>query len=190
MLFKLDIGHNVFELNPELLAIAEFARLTDRQFRYVAFATDYRSPFRKLAPEERRLQAALTAGYKYQKDGKRPDTNTRSLIEGKTTAVIAAIRKYNELQKDEDYETLLSISTLIGQIRELNAKKDKNLNELEKAVKMTSQLKPLMETKKHLEDLLEFREDPVPTGTIVEDDGLISEEHLSLLDQENAAQVE
>lgn len=190
MLFKVIAGKDTFELNPQLKAIEEFARLTDRQMTYVILATDYKSPFRKLSVDERRFQAAVSAGYKLETGGKRLDTNGRSLIQGKVGTVVAAINKYNDLQKDDDYETLLSVTLLISQIRDLNNKPDKTVAELEKAVNLNvGKLDKLIETKKRLEQILDMREDeeidPSIGGDPAEEDGLVNQDDLPLLSQMN-----
>jgi hypothetical protein len=143
--------------------------------------------------EDRNHQAAVTAGYKYEKDGTRLDMNARNLIEGKTGSVQAAIKKYREIQHDDDYETLLSVSKLIADVRAFNNKKDKNVNELDKAVSMTTgKLDKLMATKKAIEDIIGSRENlPTdPNETIVLDNDLVDEGSLSLLDKTNAEELQ
>lgn len=192
MLFKVEVGKDVFEINQELKSIPEFERLTSRQMVYVILSTDYSSPFRKMTVEDRNHQAAITAGYKYEKDGTRLDMNARNLVEGKTGSVQAAIKKYREIQHDDDYETLQSVSKLIADVRAFNNKKDKNINELDKAVSMTTgKLDKLMATKKAIEEIIGAREDlPTdPKENIVADNDLVDEGSLSLLDKENALEL-
>jgi hypothetical protein len=188
MLFKVEASKDTFSLNPGLKAIQEFERLTERQMTYVILTADYKSPFRKLTSDDRKLQAALIAGYKMESDGKRPDTNTRNLINGKTTNVEAAIKKYYELQRDEDYETLMSLNRLIAQIREFNNKPDKTSTELKTAVDMNVQkLDKLIETKQKIEELIDMREDEAPKLTNTPQIVLsVDEEHLPLLSKYNA----
>lgn len=184
MLFKVEAGKNIFDLNPELKALAEFANLTDRQMTYVALCTDYSGPFRKLSAEECKFQAALEAGYKLEKGTTRLDSNGRSLVGGKVGAVEAAIKRYKELQKDEDYEAWLSLKLLIAQITELNNKKDKTVAELEKAIKFTKDLPSIMDTKKKLEEILNLRgEDLHPIAAADDDD--VKHDELSTLDLYN-----
>lgn len=161
MLFKLHASKDTFELNPDLKAIPEFSSLTDRQMRYVILSTDYKSPFRKLSPEDRKYQAAVTAGYKFEKGStKLLDINARNVVAGKVGTIIAAINKYNAIQKDEDYETLQSVNMLISQIREFNNNPDKTILELEKCVNLvTGKLDKLIETKKKIEAILELRDE-------------------------------
>jgi hypothetical protein len=191
MLFKLERGKDPFELNPELKALEAFSSLTPRQMSYVILVADYKTPFRKLSLEDKKYHAAIESGYKLEKDGKRLDMNARNLVAGKVGAVEAAIRYYREsLQKDEDYETLLSIGTLIAQIRELNAKPEKSIPELEKAVGLTiGKLDKLVETKKRLEEILDMREDHVAetqaAGTGEDTDGVIDEDNLPTLSRIN-----
>ena len=161
MLFKVQKGKDVFELNPQLKAIGEFSELTSRQMEYVILAFDYKTPFRKLEWQERKKQAALEAGYKLEKGGKRLDINGRNTTDGKVAGIEKARKRYEALQNDDDYESLLGLSKLIGDIRELNNKAQKTVQELEKAVKFSLQLPALMKAKKELEDLLDRREDEV-----------------------------
>lgn len=193
MLFKLIHDKDPFELNPQLRAVPEFECLTPRQMRYVILSTDYKSPYRKLTPEDRRYHAAVTAGYKYEKGTISLDINARNLVNGKVGTVVAAINKYNAIQKDEDYETLLSVSSLITQIRNLNNQEDKSTVDLEKAVSMTLKLDKLVETKKKLEEILSMREDEVdPNQNMAQpdEDSSINIEDLPILSQLNEAEFQ
>lgn len=181
MLFKVEHGKDIFELNPELKSIEAFAKLTSRQMAYVALYADYGGPFRKLSTEEKKYQAALEAGYKLEKGTTRLDSNGRSLIAGKAAAVEVGIRKYLELQKDEDYDAWVSLKVVIGQITELNLKKDKTVQELEKAIKFTKELPSLMETKRKLEEVLNIRSEDTSVVSTIDDD-TVKEDELSTLD--------
>jgi len=188
MLFKIESSKDTFELNPELKAIEEFERLTDKQMKYVILATDYKSPFRKLSPEEKKYQAALAAGYKLETSGKRLDNNARNLVQGKVGSVEAGIKKYRELQRDEDYETLLSLSSLIAQVRDANNLPNKSMLDLKAVVDMNiGKLDKLMKTKKELEDVLEMREDATMQDESIasDEDGTIDEGTLSILARQN-----
>lgn len=181
MLFKVEHGKDIFELNPELKAVAEFAHLTSRQMSYVALYADYGSPYRKLSTEEKKFQAALEAGYKLEKGTTRLDTNGRSLVAGKVAVIEVGIRKYLDLQKDEDHDAWVSLKVVISQITELNLKKDKTVQELEKAIKFTKELPSLMETKRKLEEILNIRSEDVSVISSIDDD-TVREEELSTLD--------
>lgn len=189
MLFKVEKGKSIFELNPELKAVTAFAELTDRQMAYVVLVADYKTPFRKISLEDKKYHAAIEAGFKLEKDGKRLDMNARNLIAGKVPSVEAAIQYYREtLQKDEDYESLLSVGTLIAQIRELNSKPDKTLLELEKAVTLTvGKLDKLIETKKRIEEIIGMREDAVAETSAgdPEDPDMVDESTLPTLSKLN-----
>lgn len=193
MLFKIQRGKNVFDLNPELKAIAEFEPLTGRQMEYVILAFDYKTPFRKLNWDKRKDMAAQEAGYKLEKDGKRLDMNGRNATDGKNAAIEKARKKYQIMQKDEDYESLLGLSKLMSDIRELNGTSNKSLTELEKAVKMSLQLPALMKAKKELEDILEMREDEEPeieatVATPAEEDNIKNFAILAQLNEEETTE--
>lgn len=182
MLFKVISGKDTFELNPELRSIEEFVKLTDRQFKYVAYSTDYKSPFRKLNPVDKRTRAALEAGYKMDGDGKRLDTNGRNVINGKNDSVERAIKKYKILQKDEDYETILGLSKLISDIRAFNAAGDKGAAEIEKAIKFSKDLPALLKAKKEVEEILEMREDEMTDiAEVTNTESEVKEQTLSVL---------
>jgi hypothetical protein len=186
MLYKVIKGKSTFELNPELKAIEEFEPLTDRQMTYVILATDYKTPFRKLSIADRKFRAALESGYKLEKDGKRLDMNGRNVTTGKSAQVEKAVRKYNVLQRDEDYETLLGLSKLISDIRELNITNNKSLTELEKAVKFSKDLPALMKAKKELEGILEMREDEVTDiGSPQQEEEVLAVSNMSILAEIN-----
>lgn len=188
MLFKVIHGEDIFVTNPELLSVEIFKNLTDRQLKYVILSTDYKSPFKKLPLDQRKYQAAVEAGFRLEKDGKRLDMNGRNLVAGKVSNIEAAILRYKELQKDEDYEALLSVGTLIAQIRELNIKADKSVQELDKAVTMTLKLPQLVKSKKEIEEILDMREDePAPDATMGSEDGdeTVDEASLPLLSKLN-----
>lgn len=182
MLFKVIAGKDVFELNPSLKAIEQFERLTSRQMTYVILSTDYKSPFRRLPPDERKLQAALAAGYKTEKESDRPDMNCRNLITGKVGSVQAAIETYNKLQLDSDYEALKSVSSLINDIITFNNQPNKSIIELDKAVSITvNKLDKLVETKKRLEEILNMRDEEVVDSSLDPDVKAVSESDLPFL---------
>lgn len=181
MLYKIEHGKDIFELNPELKAIGEYSKLTSRQMTYVAFVTDYGSPFRNLGTEEMKFQAALEAGYKLEKGTTRLDSNGRSLTAGKVGAVESAIQKYRTMQKDVDREAWISLKMIITQVTELNMKADKTVVELEKAIKFTKELPAIMEAKKKLEEILNIRAED-NSVLAQHDDETVREEELSTLD--------
>jgi len=190
MMYKVKHGEDVFELNPELRAIEEFSRLTSRQMTYVILTTDYLNPFRKLTAEDRKYHAALQAGYKLEKDGKRLDMNARNVIAGKDGKIEAAISYYSKIQRDEDRETYISICFLISQVRDANNIPNKTLTDLKTIVDMNiGKLDKLMETKKKLEEILDFREDTLVTETGAEADDSVDESSLSLLAEYNQTTV-
>lgn len=164
MLYKLIDGQDSFELNPELLAIPEFAKLTDKQFKVVALVADRRSPLRTLPEKQRREKACMVAGY--GREGSRPDKNARTIIAGGVESIERAIEKYKEYQHDENQATLDSTTTLIQTNKDfINAvnsrtdeeKKDKQYGkDLELANKFANQLPGLIESKQKLETLLQI----------------------------------
>ena len=79
MLFKITRG-SIFEDNPELNNIPEFASCTSNQLKYVMFTYDYKSPLRGMDLDPRKKKACELAGYKLEKGGRRPDKTARMMI--------------------------------------------------------------------------------------------------------------
>ncbi len=125
MLFKVHYAKDFHELNPEASAIEEFARLTSRQMMAVALIADYQSPFRTLPEKQRRYEAAKAAGYPLEKEGKRLDSNGRSVVDRRTPNVEVAIAKYREIQYNEQQAMLEALDAQIQEAMDI-MKMDKN----------------------------------------------------------------
>lgn len=148
----------VFEDNPELKAIPEFTNLTERQMKYVMLVDFHGSPLRLMKPEERKFRAALIAGYKLEKDGKRLDVNGRNLIEGKVATIELARRILNEIQHDSERELMEALNTQIEEMVYFFKKPNKSMQELDKAVTLMTKLPTILETKKKILEILNFRD--------------------------------
>lgn len=172
--------NNIFDDNPELKTVPEFANCTSQQMKYVVLAFDYGSPYKKLPAKSRKEKAAFRAGYKYEKGGKRLDMNARNVIAGKVRTVQAATAKFMELQYDEDRESYEAIKTLITDIRKLCSKQEKTLTEIEKAAKLAEKLPVLEKAKKELESLFNLRD-----SSHEEEEVQTEDETLSILDEIN-----
>lgn len=183
MLFKVIANKDIFELNPELNAIEEFSRCTDRQLKWVMLVYDYKTPYKGLRIEDRKLRVALDLGYKLEKGGKRPDKNTRSLIDGKVGTVVAAVNKFKEIQWNEDYETLKSYDMAMEDIRAFIVKPEKTTTELSQSIKFMKELATLQSLRKELRDILGLMDEGVSEEVDVETE-------LSTLDLVNQEEME
>lgn len=155
MLFKLKQGEDIKELNPGIDAIPEFAVLTSKQMTAVALIADYDSPLRKLTPKAKRERAALLAGYPLE-DGKRLDKNGRDIILGKVESIEKAIIAYQELEPDEDKESIRGYDNMIQMINDImnSDKKD----DLDQAVKLSKQLPEIKEARKAIQEKINSRD--------------------------------
>lgn len=171
----------VFEDNPEFLAVPEFATLTDRQMRYVMLVDWYQSPLRLLPLETRKFKAAVMAGYKLEKDRERLDINGRNVIEGKVPSIEKARKKLVEIQYDGERELLKAIDTHIQQVTELLKKPGKSVNELEKANKMVASLPEVLQNRKQILEVLNFRDE----NTVITSEPNVVEKNITLLDNFN-----
>lgn len=186
MLYKIRQETSVFQDNPELYAIPEFAKLDssnmptlkpgdlgDRRMRFVMLVADRRSPLRTLPEKDRREKAAMISGFPME--GKRLDKNGRDAVNRNVPTIEAAIEKYREYQHDENQATLDSTNTLIQTNKDfINAvnsrteeeKKDKQYGkDVELANKFANQLPSLIEAKQKLEALLQVSTDHKPELT-------------------------
>lgn len=121
MLFKLIDGKDFFELNPEARVFPEFNERTSAQMWFIALVADYDSPLRTLPEETRREKAAIAAGYTNKEADGRYDRNHRDMVGGKVETVETAIKKYKEIQWDEDQEMLAGVDRQIQEITRLQA---------------------------------------------------------------------
>lgn len=174
---------DIFEDNPELKTIEEYKTCTSRQLKFVFLAYDYKGPYRRLRPEDRKRHAAIQAGYKTEKDSQRLDMNARNAVNGNVAAIERAIKYFLSTQYDEDRETLMAIKNLIMDIKTLCNKRDKNVNEMEKAVKLAKDLPGLEKTKKELQEIFNLRDNQSEDEITVKDDV-----QLSTLDELNQEQ--
>lgn len=159
MNFKLRLDHNVFEDNPELKTIPEFshAQFTDRMMKYTMLMEWHLSPLRLLRYEDRKYKAALLAGYKLEKDGSQPDVNMRNVINGKVNSIEAALKAMRDIQFDEDRDIDESYNMQIREIVDYMKKPNKTIFELEKATKLMEKLPKLLEDRKKIREILNFR---------------------------------
>jgi hypothetical protein len=190
MLFKVSHDKDIFELNPEMQAIVEFAKLTPRQMQAVALIADYNSPFRSLPEKARREKACETAGYKSEVTG-RLDRNGRAVVLGEVASMERAIKKYREIQYDERKAMLEAVDAQIQEalslmtmdkreackVKKTISRKDGSstteeyidsveaMKLAEAAVKLGSRLKDLKETKDALMSDISKNETKVDTIT-------------------------
>jgi len=150
--------NDIFEDNPELRLIPEFEKLTSRQMRYIMLVDWYGSPLRLMKSDNRKLKAALMAGYKMEKDGVKPDLNTRNLIAGKVASVEAGRRAMREIQHDNEMDLKEALDTQIDEVINFFKKPDKTALELDKAVNLMTKLPTILKTKREILELLNFRE--------------------------------
>jgi len=185
MNFKLRLDHDVFEDNPELRTIPEFSHkmFTDRMMKYVMLMEWHLSPLRLLRYEDRKYKAALLAGYKLEKDGSAPDVNMRNVMNGKVNSIEAALRVMREIQFDEDKDIDEAYNSQIREIVDYFKKPDKTIFELEKATKLMEKLPSLLENRKKVREILNFRlQDSIEA---VENTTIGTKTNKSVLDMHN-----
>lgn len=167
MLYKIRDQVPVTEDNPEILAIPEFAKLTDRQLRFVCLVADRRSPLRTLPERDRREKVARICGW--PTEGSRLDRNGREVVAGGVANIEKAIEKYLEYQYDEHQADYDAIVKQIQEIRDyLKSDKEDTKDKgkaLEQAAKLGERLPSLIEAKQKLESLLQVSIDNKPEIT-------------------------
>lgn len=151
MLFKIEPHKDFFVSNPEASAIAEFAACSSPEMVYVTMYTDYLSPLRQQPDFERKRLAALAAGYKPQDThSKTLQPKAREMINGERPHVEAAIKKYRELQHNEDRELLKLYQTHIDNIKTIVAKATDDVDEAKKRGDLLLKLPELRKSQREL----------------------------------------
>jgi len=98
------------------------------------------------------------AGYKLEKDGKRLDINGRNVVAGKDGSIEAARKVLAEIQYDNEWELMSALNTQLEGIIEFFKKPDKTTAELDKSVTLMTKLPAILETKKKILEILNFRD--------------------------------
>lgn len=172
MLFKVNKGRDFFEENPEARSIANFTVLTTREMQYICWVYDYQSPFRNLKLEERKLKALLEAGFRMEKDGKRPDKYAREVMNGKIEKIQYAIREFMSLQKDEDRELADAVTIQLDEIKNFLKTPKETEGEWRIAIQMLEKMPKLLKDRKEIFDILDMREHlNVEVAVLNEEDG-------------------
>ena len=183
MLYKIEHDKSIIDTNPELKSIKEFDNCTDRQLKWVFLTYDYKTPYKGMKFEERKLKVAMDVGYKYEKGERRLDKNARNLLNGNTGTVQAAIKQFMEMQWDEDRETLNAYDQQLEELRSFLKEKDKNHAAIKTAISVMKELVGLQKLRRDLMESLGLQADI----TIEEvDDTTLSK---SVLDQVNAEEM-
>lgn len=120
MLFKVRQGVDVFEDNPGLTAVEQYAKLTDQQMKAVILICDPSkdNPIRSLSGRARRERAAIIAGYKMEPDGKRLDKNGRNVVYGQVPSIEHAIEEFKKNHYDEKQHSIDALKQQIAELRE------------------------------------------------------------------------
>ena len=160
MRFKVVQGEDFFDSNPEALAIKEFSKATSRHMKYVCLAYDYDSPLASIPLKQRKIEAALQAGYK--RDA-RPGYNsldgaaTRA-VNGDVKAIQSAIKKFLEIQYDLEKETLKALEAQLAEFIEFAKKKGKDEKQLALAEKLMDKMPTRLKQLKQLKQSVGERE--------------------------------
>lgn len=165
-----------FEDNPEAMAIPLFVSLGSDSMKYITLVYAYRSPFRNLPLDQRKKKALEYSGINLTPTG-RPSKIQKDLVEIRTEEVKKAIELFNELQYDEDLETLKAYDDQLKEFREFMKKKNKDEKELQKAA--------LISTKYYKETLIardEIKERLSLRDNDIEEEGSSKIEDVSALE--------
>lgn len=179
---KLDMPKEEFNrLTAKLLEIEEFRHLTDKMFRCLVLYADYRSPFRQKPSKDRFRLAAIEAGYSVDSNHHNQlEKRARELIDGKNKYWNAAIKRYMEIQHDEDRVALAAIDRQIANVYKMLEKDTDDVAELEKRGKLLKTLPELLRTKREIAQAAGREEELVGS---IEEDAIVTDQ--SLMDEVN-----
>jgi len=181
VLFKVEKRKTIWESNPELRLISQFAKIEenskdDKKMRFVMLVADYKSPLRQHPEKKRRELAALQSGYTVQDNSHTTiDFRGKQLIDGKDKVVEAAIAEYKKIQHNEHMDGLEIIQKQIDNIKTLTNTPAEDALELSRRSTLIKDLPSLYTTKRELLTLAGYEE------KINEESG--TERTLSLLDE-------
>lgn len=161
----------MYEFAPGLRLIPEFdvldrSRLDDRLMRFVMLVADYDSPLKQHPEKKRRELAILSSGGKVQDHNHTAlDMRSRQIVEGRDSDVEAAIKKYREIQYNEDREMLIVVNSQIDSIKTMILEKTFDVDELKKRNALLLTLPELVETKKKLAKMANMEEEVFESET-------------------------
>jgi hypothetical protein len=190
MIYKVT-QEDIRKTNDNIDAIEAFAACTSRELKYVFLTYDFGTPFRQQKFADRRLNAAIEAGYRMEKTRKNmPDKTTRKLLNGQFPKVEEAIVAFKHLRRDIDREALESYDAQLDEINTRLAKKKETDKDWDIAIKLVDKLPKLLKTRKDMIELLDLRADfkDEITGKIKEEEQEKAE--ISTLQLRNLKKIE
>ena len=158
MIYKVT-QKDIRETNDNIDAIAAFAVCTSRELKYVFLTYDFDTPFRQLNFEDRRLKAALEAGYRMEKTRDYPDKTTRKVLNGGYPKVEDAIMAFKGLRRDVDRETLDSYNTQLEQFIEYSKQPKESHKDWEVAMKINKGIFELLKLRNEIIETWDLRAD-------------------------------
>ncbi len=170
MLFRVS-QNPIREDNPEVDAVPEFVKCSDKELRYVFLVYDYESPLRKMEKTALKEKAATMSGYKLEKGGARFDKNARTVLSGKNTKVETAIKVFLSLQRNFDKEVLLSYESELEQFVARSKEPKTTDSAWRISLLIAKELPMLLKNRKELLELLEMRNDVIGDNQEAMDDG-------------------
>lgn len=180
MMYKITKG-DIFEDNPELRSIEKYAVCSSRDLKYIFLVYDYKSPYRNLPIEQRKLKALLEAGFKMERDGTRPDKNARDVSNGKIDKINEAIKEFLSQQRDEDQELGNAVDSQISEIRNFLKRPKETEGEWRIAISLIEKLPKILKDRNQIFEILELR-DNLEASLLVQEK---EEQPVSTLEQYN-----
>lgn len=117
-MFKIT-DKDIFEDNPALKAIPEFADKPSRSLKYVFLVYDFASPFKNMPINKRKEAVARDVGYKMERDKNgietRFDKNAREVLAGQNKAIEEIRVKFESLQDNRELRLAASINAQIDE---------------------------------------------------------------------------
>jgi hypothetical protein len=147
-----------FQENPWAKSIKEFKNMPSLSMKYIALVYDIQSPLVKgrLPLEKRKFKAIELAGFEPTPKG-RPSKQETDLIEVRTTEINEAIKKYKELQFDEDLDTLEAYTSQLNEFKAFLRKPNKEDKEIDRALKIMKDYTGLVELQSKLAEILSIK---------------------------------
>lgn len=147
-----------FQDNPEAKAIGVFKSIGETPMKFICLVYGHKTPLKNLAVGERKIEALKECGFPPTPKG-RPLKIVTDLMENRTNEVIDAIKRFNQLQYDEDRDTYEAYCEQIQDFKNFLRKPDKDEKELAKALQIMKILDELIDKKKVIAEKLNLNDE-------------------------------
>lgn len=175
MLFKVQADEPVRKTNENIDSIEEFIPCNDKTLKYVFLMYDYDSPYSRQPFELRKEQ--VLAALDYVKQG-----SIDSFFSRNKKQIEDATSRFNRLQYNSEFETLISLKIQVDQWNDMLRKEKKSEKEEALCHKIFDKMPQYISRIKEMEEMVGYR---LKMSDDQEDDMTSLEEYLEMKHKQN-----